>query len=34
MTEQADGKLQILQIQGGKKQIKTKANLNTKRKKK
>jgi hypothetical protein len=30
MTEQADGKLQILQVQGGKKLIKTKSNLNTK----
>lgn len=30
LTEQADGKLEILQIQGGKKQIKTKTKLNTK----
>jgi hypothetical protein len=30
MTEQADGKLQILQIQGGKKLIKTNSKLNTK----
>lgn len=30
LTERGDGKLNILQTQRGKKQIKTKANLNTK----